>query len=64
MEIDSITLKMILSKLSRPVHISYIARYIVKNEIDITRKIMDHLVELKLIEESQLGKEYYVRSGS
>lgn len=64
MEIDSITLKMILSKLSRPVHISYIARYIVKNEIDVTRKIMDHLVELKLIEESRLGKEYYVRSGS
>lgn len=64
MEIDSITLKMILSKLSRPVHISYIARYIVRNELDTTKKILNHLMDLKLIEESELGKEYYVRSVS
>lgn len=64
MEIDSITLKKILSKLNRPVHISYIARYIVKNEMEMTKKILDYLIDLDLVEESKIGKEYYVRSNS
>ena len=64
MEIDSITLKMILSKLSRPVHISYIARYIVRNEMDVTEKILQHLIKESLIEESKLGNQYYVIKNS
>ena len=61
MEIDQITLKTLMSKLSQPVHISYIARYILKQEYDVTNRVMKKLIEDDVGEESQMGKEYYVR---
>ena len=61
MEIDQITLKTLMSKLSQPVHISYIARYILKQEYDVTNRIMKKLIEDDVVEESSMGKEYYVR---
>ena len=61
MEIDQITLKTLMSKLSQPVHISYIARYILKQEYDVTNRVMKKLIEDDVVEESQMGKEYYVR---
>ena len=61
MEIDQITLKTLMSKLNQPVHISYIARYILKQEHDVTNKVLQKLIEDNLVEESPMGKEYYVR---
>lgn len=61
MEIDQVTLKTLMSKLSQPVHVSYIARYILKQEHDVTNKVIKKLIEDDLVEESSIGKEYYVR---
>jgi hypothetical protein len=60
MEIDQITLKTLLGKLNQPVHITYIARYILKQEVDVTKRVMDKLIKDNLVEESRFGKEYYV----
>lgn len=61
MEIDQYTLKTLLDKLIRPVHITYIARYVLKQELDVTSKVMQELINQGQVEESDLGKEYYVR---
>lgn len=61
MEIDQYTLKELLDKLNRPIHVSYIARYILKQEIDTTNKVMTQLIGQGIVEESELGKEYFVR---
>ena len=61
MEIDQITLKTLMSKLSQPVHISYIARCILKQEHDVTSRVINKLIEDEMVEESLMGKEYYVR---
>ena len=61
MEIDQITLKTLMSKLSQTVHISYIARYILKQEHNVTNRVMKKLIEDDMVEESSMGKEYYVR---
>lgn len=61
MEIDQIILKTLMSKLNQPVHISYIARYILKQEYDVTKRVMKKLIEDNMVEESSMGKEYYVR---
>lgn len=61
MEIDQITLKTLMSKLSQPVHISYISRYILKQEHDVTSRVINKLIEDEMVEESSMGKEYYVR---
>jgi len=64
MEIDQITLKTMLDKMNRPVHVSYIARYILKQELDVTSRVMEHLINQNQIEESEFGKQYYVRKSS
>jgi TBPIP/Hop2 winged helix domain len=64
MEIDQITLKTMLDKMNRPVHVSYIARYILKQELDVTTRVMEHLITENQIEESEFGKQYYVRKSS
>lgn len=61
MEIDKIILKTLMTKLNQPVHISYIARYILKQEYDVTNRVMKKLIEDNMVEESSMGKEYYVR---
>ena len=64
MEVDQQTLKILLDKLNRPVHISYIARYILKQEIDLTMKVINQLIAQGQVEESQFGQGYYVRKSS
>ncbi len=64
MEIDQITLKTMLDKMNRPVHVSYIARYILKQELDVTNRVMEHLINQNQIEESEFGQQYYVRKSS
>jgi hypothetical protein len=64
MEIDQITLKTMLDKMNRQVHVSYIARYILKQELDVTTRVMEHLITENQIEESEFGTQYYVRKSS
>jgi hypothetical protein len=64
MEIDQVTLKTMLDKMNRPVHVSYIARYILKQELDVTTRVMEHLITENQIEESKFGTQYYVRKSS
>lgn len=53
-------IKLLLSKLQRPIHISFISEYILKKSEDETRKILNHLVENNMIVESYMGVDYYV----
>lgn len=53
-------IKLLLSKLQRPIHISFISEYILKKSEDETRKILNHLVENNMIVESYMGIDYYV----
>jgi len=64
MEIDQVTLKTMLDKMNRPVHVSYIARYILKQELDVTTRVMEHLITENQIEKSEFGTQYYVRKSS
>jgi len=47
-------------KLRRPVHINYIANYIVKLPIGETRNLLNKLIDIGIIVESKYAKEYYV----
>lgn len=57
---DGKVLKTLMSKLRQPIHINYIASYILRLSEDETRKILDKLIEDNLIEESKYAKDYYV----
>jgi hypothetical protein len=52
--------KQLLAKLRQPLHISYIANYILKEDMLKTKKIINFLIEQDVIEESKYAKEYYV----
>jgi hypothetical protein len=60
MTITKETMKVIEGKLRRPVHISYISRYILKLDESETRNIMNKLIESDIIEESKYASDYYV----
>ena len=57
---DGKVLKTLMSKLRQPIHINYIASYILRLSEDETRTILDKLIEDNLIEESKYAKDYYV----
>jgi hypothetical protein len=50
----------LLGKLRQPIHVDYIARYILKESKDYTKKVLDQLIEEGVIEESKYAKDYYV----
>ena len=50
----------LLAKLRRPIHASYISKYLVKLPMDKTMYIINEMVQENLIEESIYGKGYYV----
>jgi len=52
--------QILLSKLRRPVHVSYISKYMVKLPMDETMNILNEMIVDNLIEESVYGKGYYV----
>jgi len=52
--------QILLAKLRRPVHISYISKYMVKLPMDETMNILNEMIVDNLIEESVYGKGYYV----
>jgi hypothetical protein len=52
--------KQLLAKLRQPLHISYIANYILKENMFTTKEIINSLIEQDIVEESKYAKEYYV----
>ena len=54
------TIESLLAKLRQPVHISFIADRILRKEMWEAKEIIMELVDEGIVEESPLGKEYYV----
>lgn len=52
--------KLLLSKLRQPIHISYIAKYILNENELTTKEILIQLIDENVVEESKYAKEYYV----
>jgi hypothetical protein len=52
--------KTLLSKLRQPIHIDYIAKYILKVSEDDARIELNKLIKENVIEESKYAKDYYV----
>ena len=52
--------QILLAKLRRPIHISFISKHLVKLTMDETMNIINELIDEDLIEESKYGKGYYV----
>ena len=50
----------LIGKLRQPIHITYISKYILKKNIEETKKELDFLIESGIIVESNIAKEYYV----
>jgi flagellar motor switch protein FliM len=59
-QMDTKTTKKLLSKLRQPIHIDYIAKYILRIPEDEARVELNKLIEENLIEESTYAKDYYV----
>jgi len=57
---DNNQTKTLLGKLRQPIHIDYIARYILRESKDYTKEVLDKLIEDGVIEESKYAKDYYV----
>jgi hypothetical protein len=54
------TKQTLLSKLRRPIHVSYISKYLVKLPMNETMNLLNEMISEDLIEESVYGKGYYV----
>jgi len=52
--------QILLAKLRRPIHVSYISKYMVKMPMHETMDMLNEMIEEGLIEESIYGKGYYV----
>ena len=59
-QMDTESTKKLLSKLRQPIHIDYIAKYILRIPEDEARVELKKLIEENLIEESTYAKDYYV----
>jgi hypothetical protein len=57
---DKKQIKSLMDKLRQPIHISYISRYILKKDIDETKKQLDILISEGYIKESNLSEGFYV----
>ena len=53
------TLKLLESKLRRPIHISYISEHILKKDMTETRKLVTKLMEDGYMFESETAKDYF-----
>lgn len=54
--------ELLFGKLRRPIHYSYIARYILKESNEKTLEVLTKLTDLGLLEESKYSQGYYVNS--
>lgn len=52
--------QILLAKLRRPIHISYISKHLVRLPMEETLDIVNEMMKEDLIEESKYGKGYYV----
>ena len=55
-------IELLFSKLRRPIHYSYIARYILKESNEKTLETLTKLTDLGLLEESKYSQGYFVNS--
>ena len=53
------TIKLLESKLRRPIHISYISEHILKKDMTETRKLITKLMEDGYMFESETSKDYF-----
>ena len=53
------TLKLLESKLRRPIHITYISEHILKKDMTETRKLITKLMEDGYMFESETAKDYF-----
>jgi hypothetical protein len=54
--------ELLFSKLRRPIHYSYIARYILNESEEKTLETLQKLTSLGLLEESKYSQGYFVNS--
>jgi hypothetical protein len=54
--------ELLFGKLSRPIHYSYIARYILNESNEQTLETLQKLTSLGLLEESKYSQGYFVNS--
>ena len=54
--------EVLLAKLEKPLHISYISEHILKRNQEDSMKIINELIQGGILEESKYGKGYYVRT--
>ena len=57
---DKKQIKTLMDKLRQPIHISYISKYILKKNMDETKKQLDMLISEGFIKESSLSDGFYV----
>jgi hypothetical protein len=57
---DKRQIKSLMDKLRQPIHINYISKYILKQDIEETKKQLDILISEGHIKESNLSEGYYV----
>jgi hypothetical protein len=53
------TLKLLESKLRRPIHITYISEHILKKDMNETRTLINKLMEDGYVFESETSKDYF-----
>jgi hypothetical protein len=57
---DKKQIKTLMDKLRQPIHISYISKYILRQNEDETRKQLNILISEGYIKESGISEGYYV----
>jgi hypothetical protein len=55
-------IRLLLSKLRRPLHISYISENILKTDMNNTLDVLNDLSKKKLVVKSSYGNGYYVKA--
>ena len=53
------TLKLLQSKLRRPIHITYISEHILRKDMNETRQLITKLMEDGYVFESETSKDYF-----
>jgi|TARA_R110000782_G_scaffold140343_1_gene232873 hypothetical protein len=62
--VSKTTMTKIEGKLRIPIHIKYIADFIVKDSIEQTKKILDKLVDDNIVVEMENNKGFYMLSSN
>jgi hypothetical protein len=57
---DKKQIKVLMDKLRQPIHISYISKYILRKDMDETKRQLEMLISEGYIKESNVSDGYYV----